>query len=177
MMTAKKLVPRCLRPLAWLFGCCVLTGPLSAQPARGTVQCRVSNPATQEYIGNAEVRLDGTNQVTFTENDGSFRFDRVAAGPAAITVIFTGYNSVKESFNVTAGQTAVREINLTSSAIVPKAAGDVVQLSAFTVASEREGNAKAIMAQRRNMNITTSVSSDIFGDVTDGNVGEFLKYL
>jgi iron complex outermembrane receptor protein len=33
------------------------------------------------------------------------------------------------------------------------------------------------MEQRRNMDITTSVSSDIFGDVTDGNVGEFLKYL
>ncbi len=27
------------------------------------------------------------------------------------------------------------------------------------------------------MDISTSVSSDIFGDVTDGNVGEFLKYL
>jgi hypothetical protein len=45
------------------------------------------------------------------------------------------------------------------------------------VSSEREGNAKAVMDQRRNMDITTSVSSDIFGDVTDGNVGEFLKYL
>jgi TonB-dependent receptor len=33
------------------------------------------------------------------------------------------------------------------------------------------------MEQRRSMDITTSVSSDIFGDVTDGNVGEFLKYL
>ena len=27
------------------------------------------------------------------------------------------------------------------------------------------------------MNIGNSVSADIFGDVTDGNVGEFLKYL
>ena len=52
-----------------------------------------------------------------------------------------------------------------------------VQLQAFTVSSEREGNAKAIMSQRRSMSITTSVASDIFGDVTDGNVGEFLKYL
>jgi hypothetical protein len=33
------------------------------------------------------------------------------------------------------------------------------------------------MEQKKNMNITTSVASDIFGDVTDGNVGEFLKYL
>src|SRR5256885_11447487 len=55
------------------------------------------------------------------------------------------------------------------------AANGVVQLSAFTVSSEREGNSKAIMAQRRNMNITTSVSSDVFGDVTDGNVGEDRK--
>src|SRR5436305_1956099 len=78
------------------------------------------------------------------------------------------------------GQTTVGEINLTSAAS-PSAAsgadGSVVKLEAFTVSSEREGNAKAIMQQRRNMNITTSVSSDIFGDVTDGNVGEFLKYL
>ncbi len=72
----------------------------------------------------------------------------------------------------------MREINLTSTAGGPAAARTASCSSqAFTVSSEREGNAKAIMAQRRNMNITTSVSSDIFGDVTDGNVGEFLKYL
>jgi iron complex outermembrane receptor protein len=72
----------------------------------------------------------------------------------------------------------VREITLTSAAATPTARKDgVVTLQAFTVATEREGNAKAIMDQRRNMDITTSVSSDIFGDVTDGNVGEFLKYL
>jgi len=33
------------------------------------------------------------------------------------------------------------------------------------------------MAQRRDMNIVTTTSADMFGDVTDGNVGEFLKYL
>jgi iron complex outermembrane receptor protein len=43
------------------------------------------------------------------------------------------------------------------------------------VRSEREGNAKAIMEQRRSMNLTNSVSSDYFGDVAEGSVGEFLK--
>jgi iron complex outermembrane receptor protein len=33
------------------------------------------------------------------------------------------------------------------------------------------------MEQRRNMNISTSVAADTFGDVTEGNVGEFLKFL
>ncbi len=147
--------------------------------ATGTIQGRVYNPASKEYVRDAEIRLEGTNQVAYTENDGSFHFRNVPAGPAAITITYTGYNTVKESFTVSAGQPAVREINLTSaagSAAAPAKDG-VVQLQAFTVSSEREGNAKAIMAQRRNMDISTSVSSDIFGDVTDGNVGEFLKYL
>ncbi len=163
--------------------CIVLSGwllagvALHAQSATGAVRGRVYNPASQEYVRNAEVRLDGTGQVTYTENDGAFQFTAVAAGPAAITITYSGYNTVKESFTVTAGDVAVREINLTSTVAAPAAKDGVVRLEAFTVSSEREGNAKAIMDQRRNMDITTSVSSDIFGDVTDGNVGEFLKYL
>jgi iron complex outermembrane recepter protein len=148
----------------------------SAQASRGTIQGRVFNPVTKDYVRNAEVRLEGTDRVDYTENDGSFQFNNVPAGTATISVAFTGYTTARETFTVTPGQTTVREINLTSTAGTT-AKGDVVQLSAFTVSSEREGNAKAIMAQRRDMNITTSVSSDIFGDVTDGNVGEFLKYL
>ncbi len=135
------------------------------------------NPVSKEYVRNAEVRLDGTQQVVFTEGDGSFQFTGVPAGSATISVTFAGYNTAKETFTVTAGQTAVREINLISAVAAPSTKDGVVQLSAFTVSSEREGNAKAIQAQRQAMNITTSVASDIFGDVTAGNVGEFLKYL
>ncbi|PAW67165.1 MAG: hypothetical protein B9S34_06270, partial [Opitutia bacterium Tous-C1TDCM] len=160
---------------AWLA-----TALVASAQATGTIQGRVFNPVSKEYVRDAEVRLDGTNQVTYTEGDGSFTFAGVPAGTASITVNYTGYNVVKESFTVTAGQAAVRDINLTSTATAaPAAAGKdgVVQLQAFTVSTEREGNAKAIQAQRRSMSITTSVASDIFGDVTDGNVGEFLKYL
>jgi iron complex outermembrane recepter protein len=162
-----------------LLGAFGFTLAASAQTApTGTIQGRVYNPASREYVRNAEVRLEGTNEVTYTENDGSFQFTGVAAGPASISVTFSGYTTVRESFTVSSGQSAVREINLTSTATAPAAKKDgVVQLSAFTVSSEREGNAKAIMEQRRSMDIITSVSSDIFGDVTDGNVGEFLKYL
>jgi outer membrane receptor protein involved in Fe transport len=95
-------------------------------------------------------------------------------------VSFIGYNPAKESFTVAAGQTAVRDINLISTAAAAAASAPkdgVVRMEAFGVSSAREGNSKAIMAQRRDMNIITSVSSDIFGEVMDGNVGEFLKYL
>ncbi len=159
---------------------CAQAAASSAAPVAaattGTIQGRVFNPVSREYVGNAEVRLDGTNRSVFTESDGTFSFPGVAAGPASITVTFSGYTPATESFTVSASQTAVREINLTS-AVTSAAKDGTVQLAAFTVSSEREGNAKAVQAQRRNMDITTSVSSDIFGDITDGNMGEFLKYL
>jgi hypothetical protein len=163
------------------FACLWLASVLSLQaqaPAAGVVQGRVYNPASQEYVRNAEVKLEGTNQVTYTENDGSFSFRDVAPGQAKITVTYSGYTSVTETFTVTAGETAVREISLTSGAARPADAKEgVIQLQAFTVSSEREGNSKAVADQRRSMDITNTVSADIFGDVADGNVGEFLKYL
>jgi iron complex outermembrane receptor protein len=163
-----------------IFGWLAAHSDAAGQAAgTGSIQGRVFNPVSRDYVRNAEVRLDGTNRIEYTENDGSFRFTNVPPGPATIVITYTGYNPVRESFTVSAGQAAVREINLTSTAAAPAPAGrdGVVQLQAFTVSTEREGNAKAIMDQRRNLDITTSVSSEIFGDVTDGNVGEFLKYL
>ena len=163
-------------PTPCLFAAAPLAPPASA--GTGTVQGRVFNPVSREYVGNAEVRLDGTIRAVFTASDGTFSFPGVAAGPGSITVTFSGYTPATDSFSVSAGQVAVREINLTSAAAVAASTKDgLLQLSAFTVSSEREGNAKAVQAQRRNMDISTSVSADIFGDITDGNMGEFLKYL
>jgi TonB-dependent receptor len=174
---ARSLVPR-YRKLCATASALLLCITAFGQAGTGTVQGRVYNPVSRDYVRDAEVRLDGTNRITYTENDGTFQFAEVPVGPVAITVTYTGYNTVKESFTLTAGQTAMREITLTSTATSPGAKREgVVMLDAFTVSSEREGNAKAIMSQRRSMSITTSVASDIFGDVTDGNVGEFLKYL
>ncbi len=162
---------------AFLLGCLLCLLPLQAQ-STGTIQGRVYNPATGQYVRNAEVRLEGTNQVTTTENDGSFQFNYVPAGPATITVSYTGHDSATERLTITAGQTATREVNLQSLRGAPTKPGtEIVRLQAYTVSTEREGNAKAIMEQKNNMNITTSVASDIFGDVTDGSVGEFMKYL
>ena len=164
--------------LGLVAGWLVAAVALAAQPAgTGTISGRVFNPVTGEYVRNAEVRLQGTGRLVTTESDGTFQLGGVPAGPATITVTYTGYTTATETFTVAAGQTATREINLTTTAYGAAAAGTTVQLEAFTVSSEREGNAKAIMAQRRSMNISTSVASDVFGDVAEGNVGEFIKFL
>src|SRR5688572_30034878 len=162
------------------FACALLLPWLAlAQPAgTGTITGRVFNPATGEYVRNAQVRVDGTNLAVVSEDGGAFTLTGVAPGTATVVVTFIGYQPITASVNVTAGTTSTRDFELTSTAAGRTPGGDsVVKLSAFTVSSEREGNAKAIMQQRNSMDITNSVASDVFGDVAEGNVGEFLKHI
>ena len=150
---------------------------LQAQTGTGTITGRVFNPATGEYVRNAEIRLAGTNQLATSGDNGYFSLSNVAAGPATLTVSYTGYQPAQANVTVPAGGTAAAEIEIVSLEAAPAKPGDPVQLQQFVVSSDREGNAKAIMQQRNSMTMGTSVASDIFGEVTEGNVGEFLKYL
>ena len=186
-MTSRRLFASCLLRLvpaprvAFVAATALLaTGTTFAQAATGTVSGRIYNPATREYVRNAQVRITGTDLLTESEADGSFTFSAVPAGTVTLQVTYTGYTAAPDIFTVTAGQTAVREISIASTLAGTAGKGttdEPLKLSAFVVSNEREGNAKAIMEQRRNMNISTSVAADTFGDVTEGNVGEFLKYL
>src|SRR6185369_13100114 len=47
----------------------------------------------------------------------------------------------------------------------------------FVVETEREGQAKAIAEQKQAINMKQVMSADNFGDMSEQNVGEFLKYL
>ena len=75
--------------LAVLGACFLFAFPVegrAADPApTGKISGRVFNPATGDYVRNAEVRLEGTHQIAATENDGSFQFLQVAPGPAVLS--------------------------------------------------------------------------------------------
>ena len=151
---------------------------LVAQSTAGSITGRIFNPATGEYVRNAEIRVRGTEQVAFSEDGGVYQLSNVPVGPATLQVTFSGYQLTTATVVVSAGAVASRDFEIVSA----QARGSVgkdepLKLQAFVVSHEREGNAKAIMEQRRNMNISTSVAADTFGDVTEGNVGEFLKFL
>lgn len=170
--------PRILRAVLFLtLSCSVFFGlapRLRAQPAAtGTITGRVYNPATKEYVRNAEIRVQGTDRVTYTEDGGVYRLDDVAAGTVVVQVTFTEYETEHARIELAPGATVARDFEL-----VPRGAKDeTVVLSAFVVSTDREGNAKAIMEQRAALNAKTVLASDSFGHVTEGNVGEFIKYL
>src|SRR5204863_2254256 len=67
----------------------------------------------------------------------------------------------------------------TSSTSTASRDGDTVKMDEFVIAASREisGAAIAINEQRFAASVKTVVSSDEFGDNTDGNPGEFLKFL
>jgi iron complex outermembrane receptor protein len=145
--------------------------------ATGAISGRVFNPATGEYIRNAEVRIEGTQQRTLTEDGGVYRIANAPAGNQTVVVHYTGYDTAQATVAVPAGGEATKDFELAGSVGATKPGDQVVALSAFTVSAEREGNAKAIMEQKGAMNVKTVVATDAFGDIAEGNIGEFLKFM
>ncbi|MDP3071659.1 MAG: TonB-dependent receptor [Opitutaceae bacterium] len=156
---------------------------LAQSAGTGRITGRVFNPATQEYVRNAEVAVVGTDIVAFSDADGSFVLPNVPAGAVTLAIAYTGYERATAALTVTAGATATRDFELKGAVFAPgtragtPTPGEVVTLEKFVVSNEREGNAKAIMEQRAALNMKSVVAADNFGDITGGNVGEFVKYL
>lgn len=141
--------------------------------ATGTITGRVINAATRQYLKNAQVELLGSGQVATTEDGGVFTFRDVPAGEAKIAVTYTGLDRLEQTVLVPSGSTASQEFALKSSAYDDS----TITMGKYVVSTEREGNAKAIVDQKHAVNVKTVIASDAFGDVAEGNVGEFLKLL
>jgi len=59
----------------------------------GTIEGRVSNARTGEFMERARVTVEGTALETFTDSAGQFRLTLVPSGVAKIRVFFTGQES------------------------------------------------------------------------------------
>ena len=157
------------------FGLITLTAAFAQ--GTGSIQGRVLNLTSGQYIKNARITVDGTNLESITNDFGEYVLGGVPAGSVTLRVTYGGLPAVSHPVNVGAGQTVVQNLNLGGTA--GAAQEGVVKLDEFVVADSREMNAAAIATneQRHAPNIKNVVSADAFGDVTEGNVGEFLKYL
>lgn len=172
-------MPHCRRTL-WRVALVALLLPLvaAAQTATGVITGRIFNPLSGEYVRNAQIQIEGQPQYSaVSEDGGAYRIANLPPGQYTVKVTFIGYQPQSARVTVTSGGTATADFQMSSAMAQPADTGDTIKLAAYTVSSEREGNAKAIMQQRNSMDITNSVASDVFGDVAEGNVGEFLKHM
>lgn len=151
--------------------------PASAQ-STGSVTGRVENAVSGNALNLAKVRVKGVDRDYFTNEFGEYQINGVPAGETELTFSYTGLASKTVTVSVQPGAPATVNVDLTTARLSTKD-GETVVLDAFTVASERDTNAASIAAneQRYSPNLKNVVASDAFGDVTEGNVGEFMKFL
>ena len=152
--------------LRFFTTCALAFAVVSAAFAQSIVTGSVSNAATRSFLAGAQVALAGTTESAFTDRDGRFELTTVAPGNYTLEVTYTGLDRYTQPLTVAPGRNTVPTIGLSSA---------VYQLTAFTVAGEREGSAAAITRQRNADNVKSVVATDTFGEIVDGNIGEMLK--
>jgi len=174
-LSSHPLIRTIARSIAIIAGLAALPG--FAADGVGIVTGRIYNPATGEYVRNARVEITGTGQMTISGDGGEYRLANVPAGPAVVTVNYAGYRVDAATLEVPAGATVTHDFQIVSTETAATDADEVVKLEKMVVSAGREGNAKAIMEQRSSMNITNTIATDVFGDLPEGNVGEFLRFM
>lgn len=144
------------------------------QPAHhegtGVVKGRILNTATGEYVRNAEIRVEGTPIVAYSQDGGHFRLTGVPVGEATILVRYTGLEDAREIATVVKDEVVTLDVALK----VPSYS-DASEVTMVTVTASREGQASAIMERRAAMNAKNVVAADNYGALTMGDVGEFMK--
>ena len=155
-----------LRVLGVLLLGCAFTLPLRAQTT-GIVAGQVSNAATSVFLEGAEVSVEGTNRSTLTDREGRYELV-LPTGVATLVVRYTGLEPQTITVDIRPGIRAVQNIELNSG---------IYKLDPFTVSGPREGSAYAITRQREAPNVKNVVASDSFGNIADGNIGDFLQQL
>jgi len=141
----------------------------------GNIRGRVFNAASHEYVRNAEIRVLGTQIVAYSEDAGNFTLTGVPAGSATIVANYAGLPEAKAVVTVTSGGTVNYDFTLAEFPEAGAPDDKVIQLEKFEVAGTRSGQAKAIMERRVALNAKNVVASDNYGDLTMGDVGEFMK--
>ncbi|MBI4542845.1 MAG: SusC/RagA family TonB-linked outer membrane protein [Gemmatimonadetes bacterium] len=100
--------------LAGLLG--GLTVTASAQQSQ--VAGRVTAQATQEPLAGVQVTLGETMRGALTDQDGRYRIQNVAAGRVELRVRYIGYAISTRVLTVAAGETAVADFALSTSAVM-----------------------------------------------------------
>ena len=148
---------------------------IAAEPARnvtaaltGSVAGTVSNAGTGNLLEGAHVELPTLGIVAVADRTGRFMLTGLPAGTHEIVASYTGLDSKRVTINVTLGEQAIRDFDLTAS---------IYRLGAFTVNGEREGTAAALTAQRNAENVKNVVAMDTYGNLPNMNATELAMRL
>jgi len=142
--------------------------PADTSSQAASVTGQVSNAATQVYLEGALITVRGTGRTAMTDRYGRYDLPGLPPQPATLVVSYMGLTPQEITVSLMPGQRLVRDVSLTS---------DIYVMDRYDVISIREGQAAAITAQKLAPNVKNVAATDAFGDVADGNIGEFARRL
>lgn len=141
----------------------------SALELTGTLRGSVSSAQTRNMLQGAVVDIPGINRQIVTDDAGRFVATGLPLGPLDLIVSYSGFDDLRRSVVVGKEPAPILALELSQS--------EVLTMSPFTVASEREGNALAIVSQRYADNLKNTVAMDAFGNLPNMSPGELLLRL
>ncbi len=162
-------LPRLFTAAACLLAA-ALPSSLPAQTSAGTgsLAGEVSDKNTGALLDAALVEIPALNRRTHTDSTGGYSLIGLPEGEHEVVVSYAGLDTERRRVTIAAGQWARANFDLGS---------EVLKLEAFRVVGEREGNAAAIAQQHKADNLVNIVATDAFGNIADGNIGNFLQFL
>lgn len=86
----------------------------SAQTA--SISGRVKNAASGQYLGKVRVAVRGTDNVTYTDDFGSFRLVDVPPGPVVLDVFYTDMDPLAVTLSAARGGDHTQDVALTNAA-------------------------------------------------------------
>jgi TonB-dependent receptor len=176
--TSRSTIPVLSGLLALLLP--ALPAASAATTSTGSIEGRVMNVASGDFLSRARVTVAGTAAEAYTDDRGEYRLTSVPAGRAEVRVNFTGFAEQARSVEVSSGQVVRADFRLAAPSTrgTPATGEEVVQLDAFTVVDkELTAQAVALHEQRSAPNIKSVVAADEFGDLGVTNPANFLAYM
>lgn len=168
-----------LRPvLAVLLTAIGLLNASAQTAANGVISGKVLNASNGAYLKNVIIAVKGTSNETVTDEFGNYQLGNIPAGEVTIVASYVGEPPQTATVTVAEGGAATKDFTFRSSSGKTMDDGTVV-LDPYTVNSDRYKNAAAIAIaeERQSVLIKNVVSSEAFGDIPGGNVGDFVKFL
>lgn len=135
----------------------------------GSVSGSVVSSATRNGLQGAVVSIPALNRTELTDNSGSFLFQNLPSGPVELVVSYAGFEERRMPATIRAGETSRVEADLKPT--------QAIMMEAFTVATQREGQALSITEQRNAVNVKNVTALDEWGVLPTQNVGELVSRL
>ncbi|MGC4072086.1 MAG: TonB-dependent receptor plug domain-containing protein [Nibricoccus sp.] len=165
------------------MSCAVLalaaTSAHAQQSATGTIEGRVLNATNGQYPNRARVTVENSNIEAYTNDAGEYLLRNVPAGEVKLRISYTGQTTIETSVLVSSDQTTKKDFVFNASDGVIAADASSVVLDAFVVETKRYKTAQeiALNEEKTSTNIKTVVATDSLGYISNGNIGEFVKFL